>query len=279
MYNRGGKQSTDPVSTTLGPNTNALPSVLHEQCIYCAGEDRRELLQALAEAGPAEARERVKDYFQRQAGAADARVAGKLGPDWCYRSYEFWRFRDFCLVLSGIGTGCLEPLLFEVLRASIVRKIILIGTAGRMPEGKAQLGKAYVVGRAWPAATGIDAEVAELPLVPRWKLATAGNTASAVSSDFYYGFAPDVLTGEYPIHHGPLKALYEEHLRRKTDLVEMEVAQFYFFCKHFGGDGLEYVAVKAAANAVGRGEQQGLNSGHALRSTLVTAFRLLRIPA
>jgi len=262
------------VRTNLRPNTQVPLSVLHERCIYCAGEDRRELLQALAEAGPPDAREALHTQPACEQGAG---IDSASFTHWYYRSYEFWRFQDFCLILSGIGTGCLEPLLFEVLRAKVVRKIILVGTAGAMPASKAALGEAYVVERAWPAATGIDAEVGELPLAPRWDLADAGKSASAVSSDFYYGFAPSVLSGEYPIQRGRLKMLFEEHLRGKTDLVDMEVAQFYFFCKSFGDETLEYVAVKAAANTVGRGEQQPLNSRAALVNTLLTAFRLLSL--
>ena len=256
----------------LGPNTHAPSSLLHERCIYCAGEDRRDLLQALAEAGPPEAQREAREYL-----ASTPAEANHDGRHWFYRSYEFWRFRDFCLVLSGIGTGCLEPLLYEALYAGVVRKIVLVGTAGIMPTGKATLGQACAIDRAWPAGTGIDAEVDELPLGPRWDLLSAARTASSVSSDFYYGFAPAVLEGKYPIAHGALKTLFEEHLRRGTDLVDMEVAQFYFFCKNYGDGALEYLAVKAAANAVGRGDEQPGSTGAALRNCLATVFHLLGV--
>ena len=267
----GAKLPFDPVLKTLGPNTTAPSSVLHENCIYCAGEDRRELLQAFAETGPAHACKRVKEYLRRIT-KADAPVDGEFGPDWYYRSYEFWRFPDFCLMLSGVGTGCLEPLLYEVLRANVVRKIVLVGTAGAMPEGKAELGRAYNVNPASAAGTGIDAIIGERQLPSRWQT-ELGETASTVSTDFYYGFAPGVVRGEASVHQR-----FEDHRQRKTDLVDMEVAQFYFFCENFGSDHLQYVAVKAAANAVGRGEQQPLNTGIALRSTLRAAFLLLNIP-
>jgi len=260
------------VPTSLGPNTNASPSLLHERCIYCAGEDRGELLQALAETGPPETQREAKEYLTSPLAGAD-----QPARHWYYRSYEFWRFPDFLLMLSGIGTGCLEPLLYEVLRPRIVRSIVLVGTAGMMPTGKAVLGEASVVDRAWPAATGIDGEVAELPLAPRWQPSQGERTASIVSTDFYYGFAPAILEGKYPAR-GRLKALFEEHRQRGTDLVDMEVAQFYFFCRNYGDDALQYLAVKAAANALGGGEQQMIHTGAALRNCLATAFRLLGLP-
>ena len=55
--------------TTLGPNTKAPLSVLHERCLYCAGEDRRELLQALAKAGPPDACEAVERNLEQADGA------------------------------------------------------------------------------------------------------------------------------------------------------------------------------------------------------------------
>jgi len=260
---------------TLGPNTQAPPSVLHQRCIYCAGEDRRELLQALERAGPPHAHEALNTQpaSEQRTGTGSAPIS-----HWHYRSYEFWRFQDFCLILSGIGTGCLEPLLFEVLRANIVRKIVLVGTAGSMPGSQVAQGEAYLVDRAWPAGTGIDAEASELPLVPRWDLPATASKASSASSDFYYRFAPAIVQGTYPIHHGALKKLYEEHVRRGTELVEMEVAQFYFFCQNFGAADLQYLAVKAIANVVGREDEQSVNSQAALIRTLATAFKLLGIP-
>ena len=271
------ERTTEPVAKTLGPNSKAPPSVLHERCLYCAGEDRRELLEALAETGPSDARAKAQAHLD--AGRAEEIASDDRTAHWYYRSYEFWRFHDFCLMLSGIGTGCLEPLLFEVLRANVVRKIVLVGTAGSMPGSKAALGEAYAVDRAWPAGTGIDGEVRDLPLTPRWDLTHIDKTASSVSSDFFYGFAPGILDGTYPIDRGPLKTLFAEHLRRGTELVEMEIAQFYFFCQNFGGKDLQYLAVKAVANAVGSEGQQAANSRLAIVRSLETAFRALGIPA
>jgi nucleoside phosphorylase len=265
------------VPKTLGPNTEAPPSVLHESCLYCAGEDRRELLEALAETGPPDARQIAQVHLGL--GRPESRDDSEPATHWYYRSYEFWRFRDFCLILSGIGTGCLEPLLYEVLRVNVVRRIVLIGTAGSMPGSKAALGQAYAIDRAWPAGTGIDGEVSELPLRPRWAIRETMQTSSSVSSDFFYGFAPAILEGKYPIDHGRLKVLFEEHLKRGTELVEMEIAQFYLFCRNFGGNDLQYLAIKGVSNAVGSEAQQSVNSLAAVASSLAGAFRALGIAA
>jgi len=242
------------MQTSLGPNTNAPTDVLDERCVLCAGEDRDELLETLGAANP------------RQAVAHSR-----------YRSYEFWRFGDFCMILSGIGTGCLEPLLFEILRPGIVQKIVLIGTAGIMPGAKVEMGEACLIDEAWPAGTGVDGEAAQLPLRPRCNPPANVRRASAVSTDFYYGFSPAVLSVRYPIQGGRLRALFEEHQRRGTQLVDMESAQFYFFCMYFGASTLEYAALKAPTNLAGCGDQQIPHNRTALANCLQTALRLLGV--
>jgi hypothetical protein len=238
--------------TTLGPNTNAPPGILHNRCLLCVGEDREALLEALSRAGKPQAIRQCR-----------------------YRSYEFWRFTDFSTILSGIGTGCLEPLLFEILRPAVIQKIVLIGTAGSMAGADVEAGQAYLIDPAWPAGTGIDSEVQQLPLHPRWKLPRGLKRASGVSTDFYYGFSPAILSGNYPTKGHRLRGLFEEHQRRGTELVDMEVAQFYYFCMCFGRSTLEYAAVKAPANAVGSQGQQLSYTLRAIGSCLTTAFRLL----
>jgi purine-nucleoside phosphorylase len=198
--------------------------------------------------------------------------------EWRYRGYEFWRFADFCMILAGLGSGSLEPLMFEALRPGIIRKIVLVGTAGSMPDAQVELTAAHLIDPAWPAATAIDGEVGELPLRPRWSRPTSIKTASGVSSDFFYGFAPRVLSNDYPIRTRHLRALFEQHLRLGTQLVDMEAAQFYFFCTYLGGSSLEYAAVKAVANAVGGEAEQSPNTRKAIANCLTLAFRLLDLP-
>jgi purine-nucleoside phosphorylase len=252
------RPNTNVPSEVLGPNTNAPPGLLHERCILCAGEDPDVLCEALRKAGDPE------------------RV-----PTFRYRGYAFWRFSDFCVVLSGIGTGCLEPLLHEVLlyeldSARLVRRVVLIGTAGSMPDIDVKTGEAYLIDKAWAAGTGIDAEAEKLlPLQPRSKPPQGVPRASSVSTDFYYGFSKDILSGKYPTKGKTLRKLFKKHKRQATQLVDMEVAQFYYFCECFGDSSLQYAAVKAPANAVGNHHQQLDNTLQALGSCLTTAFLLL----
>jgi uridine phosphorylase len=241
------------MQTSLGPNTNAPFTVLTEQCILCAGEDRQDLSQALAESLPIQARQQ-----------------------WHYRDYEFWRFDDFCVIRAGLGSGSLEPLLFEILRPQILQRVILIGTAGVMPDAILGMGEPYLVDRAWAAGTAIDEEAGQLPLRPRWNCLTTVPKASCVSSDFFYGFAPRILTSDYPARTQRLRMLFEQHLRLGTQMVDMEIAQFYYFCAQFGAGTLEYVAVKGVANAVGREGEQRLNTGKAIAASLAVALQLFR---
>ncbi|BDA67642.1 hypothetical protein RIVM261_070280 [Rivularia sp. IAM M-261] len=53
---------------------------------------------------------------------------------------------------TGIGTGTLEPLIWEILFnptiKSKVNKIILIGTAGKLPLSSKKLGDVYIINQA-----------------------------------------------------------------------------------------------------------------------------------
>lgn len=235
----------------LGPNTAAPRSILRPACLLCAGEDRAEFLAALDEAG-----------------------AGEPSAIHSFRGYEFWRFEHYCTVLSGIGTGALEPLLWEILRPGQVERIVLVGTAGSMPGAAIEAGRPHLIEEAWPAGTGIDALVSAPPLRPRWPAASTLPSTSSASTDFYYAFGPKLLDGEYPLPPGPLHDRYREMISRNVALVEMEVAQFYFFCERFGNDRLGYVAVKAPANAVGDAAQH-LASSSATLSKVVNAGLLM----
>ena len=243
---------------SLGPNTNITTALLHDRCILCAGEDRDEFLKALHACGIPRPARHVR-----------------------YRSYEFWHFGQCCAILSGIGTGCLEPLLWEIFQPAIIRQIVLVGTAGTLPGSSIAPGQAHLISHAYAAGTGIDREVARQPLGARWHGAMIGPVATSVSTDFYYGFGPH---GERAPHGGtylqadhPLRQAYAGHIQRGTPLVEMEVAQFYFFCDKLGGAGLQFIAVKAASNAVGQETEQLQHTPIALQQTIRCAMGLLQL--
>jgi len=94
---------------TLGPNTNASVTNLRSDVILVAGEDRGEVLDVV----------RIL-------------IKSRIPTSYRYRCYEFWPFRSATVILTGIGTGSIEPLMWEILQPRIIRRIILIGTAGLM---------------------------------------------------------------------------------------------------------------------------------------------------
>ena len=236
---------------TLGPNTNASIEVLRPRCILCAGEDRDALWQALADAGVREVRRHSS-----------------------YRCYEFWHGSDLLIIWIGIGTGCLEPLLWEILRPRVIEQLILVGTAGRMPDAITEVGLVYVVDQAWLAGTGLDRERIVTPLRPRWPNLGGHPLASCVSTDFFYGFAPRNLESPYPLNAVRLLADFDEHVRKKTGLVDMETAQFYALCSAFAQEDCQFIAVKGASNTVGQLDEQLPNTPGVLTKSIGLARRL-----
>jgi hypothetical protein len=236
---------------TLGPNTNALIEVLLPKCILCGGEDRDALWQALTDAG-------VRGIRRHSS----------------YRCYEFWLGHDLLIIWTGIGTGCLEPLLWEILRPRVIEQLILVGTAGRMPDATTEVGQVYIVDQAWLAGTGLDRENITIPLRPRWPNLGGSPLASCVSTDFFYGFAPPNPERPYFLNTARLLADFDEHVRRKTGLVDMETAQFYALCRAFAQDDCQFIAVKGASNTVGQLGEQVPSTPGVLTKSLELALRL-----
>jgi hypothetical protein len=65
------------------------------------------------------------------------------------------------------------------------------------------------------------------------------------------------------------------HFRNKTDLIDMEVAQFYHFCRTFGRRSVQFIAIKGAANVLGSGKEQVVNSQKVLKECAKLGYRLL----
>ena len=61
---------------------------------------------------------------------------------------------------------------------------------------------------------------------------------------------------------------------QKVSMVDMETAQFYYFCQFLGSPVLQYAALKGPANYI-EGSEQGLHSLTVLRSAVRVALRLL----
>ena len=218
-------------SYASAPVSHILPKHLNARVILCCGEVEADLLRAF------------RDHSEKPVLVQQ------------YRCYKFWKYADFTLILAGIGTGTLEPLLWEILTPGIVRKIVLIGTAGAVGADAPAMGGALPIGEAFSCGTGIDAEVGLEPLCPRWNLPAGTKTCSIASSDFFYGYSDRVLDGSFRACQGPFKTRYLQ-IRDRAALIDMEVAGFYYFCPRFDPTGkLEFLAVKGSSNALGKGEE------------------------
>ncbi|MSM40723.1 MAG: hypothetical protein GJT30_13995 [Geobacter sp.] len=241
------------------PNTGVSDTLLSEKMIICCGEDTTELLWAL------------------RSVCARAETAYHE-----YRCYRFWKFEEFTLVWSGIGTGCIEPLLFELIDGFPLRQVVLIGTCGAIPGRGVRPGEVFLVDKAYLGGAAIRLPESAFPLSCRFgeeRLAGLGlERKTAISTDFYYGFAVDPgarvkrLQGQDLSLAGDL-AIYWD----KADLVEMEIGQFYYLCSVFDSDQLEYVAIKGAANATDAIAEQTVYSRRVLQRSLASALQLLGV--
>jgi len=243
--------STDPFARA--PVSHVLPEHLNERTIICSGEIEKDLLHAFR-------RVEDKPLFVQQ-----------------YRCYKVWKFPKFTLILAGIGTGTLEPLLWEILTPGIVRKIILIGTAGCVRQEAPELGKAMPINAAYPCGTGIDAEVGLTPLGTNWPLPEGTHMCSIASSDFFYGYSDRVLDGTFRACQGPFLERYKQ-IRDLADLIDMEVAPFYYFAPRFAPEGtLDYLAIKGSSNSLGKGEEMNFYASSVMDDCAAQALRLMGI--
>jgi len=242
------------------PNSAVPGDLLHENVILCCGEDCGDLLAAMGQITGAVPRE----------------------PDHDYRCYRFWQEKDFTLIWSGIGTGCLEPLLFEIFQPGIIRRIILIGTAGSTGKRPITTGEAHLISEAWLGGSAVSLSDEQLPLAPSFSFPSSLRlpSASIVSSDFYYGF----YQGEDPVRlrlRDAVPSLRSDVARfyPRVDLVDMECAQFYWLCATVGGDSLGFAAIKGAANAVVQPGEQSSYGPLVLKNCFAAARELLHCPS
>jgi purine-nucleoside phosphorylase len=179
----------------------------------------------------------------------------------------------FTLIWTGIGTGCLEPLLYEILSADqLVKRIFLIGTAGALTDGVTK-GSAAFIANAINAATPF-AESSSAPNLPGGEVE---GDLTILSTDMYYGFSPLRPARVGKLHRSfPWMQDRFNRLRSKAQLIDMETAQFYSLCRFYGSPDLEFAAFKGAANEATRPEEQTLNSVHVLRSALSRVIPFLK---
>src|SRR5688500_13860870 len=115
--------------TTLGPNTCFRMELMRPKLLICSGEDPGE------------------------ASSVAISLLGRFESHHRFRAYELWSFEDIAFVVCGMGTGCVEPLLWEVFQSNGIRAVVLAGTAGRFPKSPTRVGGSYLISKAYAAAT------------------------------------------------------------------------------------------------------------------------------
>jgi purine-nucleoside phosphorylase len=243
--------SMDPFFSA--PVSHILPDDLSERVILCSGEVEADLLHAFR-------------YLKVQPEREGQ-----------YRCYKYWKYADFTLILAGIGIGTLEPLLWEILTVDVIRKIVLIGTAGGVTEHAPRMGDACFITEAWPCGTSIDAEVGLNSVTPRWSGARCGASCTIASSDFFYGYSDRVLDGTFAACQGPFKTRYQL-VKSRADMIDMEVAGFYYLAPHFDKTGsLEFAAVKGSSNGLGKGEEMNSYAAEVMDNCARQALEMLEL--
>lgn len=238
------------------PNAQLRSEQIRSSLILCCGEDKRAFLHALSTLG-----------FSVVTSAPE------------FRGYTTWTLPSVTIILAGIGTGALEPLLYEILTTGQPERIVLVGTAGCLRRRHLPLGVAYPIAEAHLAGTGLDREVADQPLRPNWPDFPSGASATMVSSDFYYGFSPSLRPGDYRQRLPALRADFDR-LSARADLVDMEVGQFYALCRLIPERaGLQFLAIKGASNAVDNHGEQNENAPAVLLDCLKKAMAALGLAA
>jgi uridine phosphorylase len=233
----------------LRPNTGVKDSVLSSNILLCCGEDYGELITALTSTDLEPPREK---FF--------------------YRCYRFVKFDRFTLVWTGIGSGCLEPLLYEVLADGPIERIVLIGTAGALSE-RASTGNAAPITGAINALNPFSTQSISVEKPSR---EFNGDGLTIASSDLYYGFSSfnSQLIERLHTSFRGLRSRFEE-IKDRADLIDMETAQFYTLCRIYGNSRLSYVAFKGAANSAAKPSDQTLYSLAVLKSALKQGLRCL----
>jgi hypothetical protein len=189
-----------------------------------------------------------------------------------YRCYAFMQAGSKSFIWTGIGSGCVEPLLCEIHDEAQLKRIVLVGTAGSVSR-RAQLGIAAAIGEARVACAGISPK--RNVLRPNWQLSRSTPTQRIVSTDYYYGFTlkktaptPKLWASDTRLAKTVARAL------RRADLVDMETGQFYHLCRILRPD-WQFLAIKGAANPLADFSQQSLHSESVLHHALSQTRTLL----
>jgi hypothetical protein len=247
-----------PIVNKDRPNTGVHDMFLSANVILCCGEDWAELLVALGQITG------EQPLLQHE-----------------YRCYRVSKFENFSLIWSGMGTGCLEPLLYELRDVPFLTNIILVGTAGATSTETIKLGQICFCEEAFLGGAAVHLVNSVFPLTPRFKLDLITPCipgARIVSTDYYYGFSrnPDPasvrLRSTDVLLESAVAQLFDE-----VDLIDMETAQFYHFCSELFPPKVSFLALKGAANSLSQQTLQTTNSLAVLRGALEVSFVALGI--
>jgi hypothetical protein len=236
-------------SSTRGrPNTQFPFGSLKPDAILCCGEDPGEFKNAISA------------------------IFGRPRAVHAYRCYALFEVREISFIWTGLGTGCIEPLLCEIHDETELRRILLVGTAGSVGN-RTQLGLATPIRQATISCAGISPKTKRL--FPNWRALPTNSTQTIVSTDYYYGFTlrkkfptPKLWAADTRLCKSVSAAL------ARADLVDMETGQFYHLCRVLRPD-WQYLAIKGAANPLSDFSQQTLHSESVLHDALRQGKALL----
>jgi tRNA(Arg) A34 adenosine deaminase TadA len=246
-------------SLSVRPNTGLPADFIQENMIVCTGEDPHELVHALQTVMP------------------DERPAMHQ-----YRCYYAWKFAKFTVVLSGIGTGSLEPMMFELLDKATLgekaaKRLVMIGTAGYLSD--TGFGQVYLVDGAYPVGCGVKLKDEDLPVRPEFDQLESVNLprAEEISTDYYYACTPQVTDPRKVLAKAEDPALAEGLKKhwKSGRLISMETAQFYHLGRVYGDERTQFVAFRGVANLADQFETQGDYSQKVLSDALGHAVQLL----
>ncbi len=241
------------------PNCALPVSFFQNDMVVCTGEDPSELVCAMQAALPGV----TPEYHE-------------------YRCYRAWKYPGVTVVISGIGTGCLEPLLYElldheVLGDKVAQRLVMIGTAGFLSDSG--FGQVYLVNGAYTAGCGVMLEDKDLPIRPSFGTLDHIHLprAEEISTDYYYACTPQ--TGNAKKNRAkamnPSLAAAVDKYWKPGRLISMESAQFYAFCSAYGKPGTQYVALRGVANLADQFETQGDYSLAVLTEAFKQALQIL----
>ena len=240
----------DSDSKSIGANTNAPAEVVLPDCVLFAGEDASSTEQTML------------------------RSFGPIQQQHSFRGYVLQRRREVTTIFSGMGTGCVEALIWELNTSGRARRLILAGTAGLMPRARVSVGQAYVVRSARPSGSGIETLGIGNDFTPRWPHLNEIATATIASTEFYYGFSEKASQAGHPYAPTRLAKLFADS---DADMVDMESASFYALCRLIMPESAQFVAIKSPVNPAGEAQEQHLgNAPGALEQCAIAAARLLK---